>query len=324
VNAPAIVNVSPSVLADVLTCETKAWSRHIKGYTSKGDAIKAVAGQGFHAAIAEHFRPDRAFSQSFANTMKAFHDVYDSAFARLPADALPDQAYLPANLHRVLARWIEMHPSSALPWRKVLTVEEAFTSRTFTVGDTTVKLIVRPDLVIEDFNGAIRFVDTKTTGWRISDSGWRRALRLSLQVALYTDAVAQRYPGRSVCGGWINAIEMRTLPSDPTRKCATHKLTYAECGNEHVKYEFIECMTTPERLAQALTDAESAAERFVRMLRLNEHELNGAMPWLNMNGGANGACRFCAAGNWCEAGRVPEALGSFMQYEPWVVEEGTR
>jgi hypothetical protein len=311
-----VVNVSPSVLADVLTCETKAWTRHVKGYTSRGDAIKAVAGQAIHAGIARYLSDPEGVCND-VRALGVFHDVYDPAHARLTADQL-DPAYTPANLHRVLARWLETHPPSALPWTRVLSVEEAFCSREWVTGDTRVRLIVRPDAVVEDANGRVRFVDTKTTGWRISDSSWRRALRLSLQLALYTDAVMQRYGDRAVCGGWINAIEIAKLPSDPTRKCTTHHVVYAECGNEHAKQEIIECMTTPERVARALADAHNAAEMFVRM----QDDADASA--CDMAGGANGACRFCAAGEWCEAGRAANALESFMIHDPWVVEEGAR
>lgn len=319
--ASAAVNVSPSLLADVLTCETKGWTRHVKGYTSQGESIKAVAGQGFHAGIAEFFHPAQAAVDNNAQgrALRAFHALYDPAFAACSADRLPDAAYTPANLHRVLARWLEMHPPSVLPWRSVVSVETAFVSREWQIGETTVRLIVRPDLIVEDADGRVRWVDTKTTGWHIGDPGWKKALRLSMQAALYTDAVVQRYGDRAWLGGWFSAIEMRTLPSDPTRKCQTHKLPYAECGNEHAKFEFIEAPQTPERITRALADARGGAARFVEMLG---GETDVAT--LDMRGTAKGECRFCPASDWCEAQRVPEALPSFMHYEPWVVEEGVR
>lgn len=344
---PQVVNVSPSVLADVISCETKAWLKHVKGYTSSGDAIKAVAGQGIHAAVAAYLEPNSATPNHLADAaLAAFHSIYDPAYARLAADKL-EPSLVPSNLHRVLARWIEMHPPHMLPWKRVLMVEEAFVSREFSIVDPTdkrivtdprritVRLIVRPDLVVEDHFGKIRFVDTKTTGWRIGDESWQKALKLSLQVQLYADAVVQKFGDAAVFGGWINAIELRELPGKPDatpklkkdgtpakeKLCGAHGKPYAECGHEHAKAEFIECMTTPERVQRAVLDAQAAAADFVRMLAEGVN-----IESLNMKGGANGTCRFCPAGNWCLSSRPVDAIANWNDfvYEPWIVDEGKR
>jgi hypothetical protein len=327
-----VVNVSPSLLADVLTCETKGWSRHVKGFTSKGDAMKALAGSAAHAAIAEFLKPPRDDVRDLNPAGRArwmFHHVYDERYPTFAAEDL-DVAYTPANLGKIVDRWCEMHPPTELPWVKVLEVETAFISRTFTVGDTTVNLIVRPDALVEDAAEMVRFVDTKTTGWRISDAEWRSELRLSLQVGLYIDAVMQRYGERAWLGGWINAMEIATLPSDPKRICKgnkyNHGVPFAECGHEHAKSDFVVCDLQPELVATAVRDAERGAYRFVEMLRWGQVGADdvGIVNCLNMHGRANRACRLCAANGWCEAGRVPEALEAFMVYEPWVIEEGQR
>ena len=335
---PRVVNVSPSLLADVAVCGTKAYTRHVKGYTSTADAIKATAGSAFHAALAEHLRADRPFSGSYANTLKAFHDVYDAPYARLSADQL-EPSLTPQNLERILDRWLVMHPPSELPWKRVLTVEEAFVSRSWEITDALseqscfVHLICRPDLIVETHDGAIMWVDTKTTGWHISDGGWRKQLKLSLQVQLYTDAVVQRYGEKARYGGWINAIELRKLPGDmdappklkkdgtPTkeRTCREHTgLTYKECGAEHAKTDFIECLTTPQRVERALIDAQGYAADFVRLLS----ETNIAN--VDMRGSAKGECRFCPAAEFCLADRPTEAMDGFMKHEPWVVDTGSR
>src|SRR5437016_9621392 len=48
VDGMKVVNVSPHLLMEQLACETKCWTRHVRGFTSKNDAIKMIAGQGFH------------------------------------------------------------------------------------------------------------------------------------------------------------------------------------------------------------------------------------------------------------------------------------
>ncbi len=309
----ATVNVSPHLLADVLSCETLGWVRHAEGYCGKGESIKLVAGSAFHAGIAAHLDVSSAIAP-----LDAFRSVYEPAFAKLAADELPDQAYLPANLGRLVSRWIETHPPTNVPWGRVLHVEEGMPSRTFDVEGITVQLIVRPDSIVEDQFGRVRWMDTKTTGWRIADPGWIQALRLSLQGALYTDAVVQRYGVAAALGGWFNAVELRQLPSDPTRKCKEHGTVYAECGSEHAKTNFIECLHSPERIEAAVRDAERAAQKFVWLLAQDDPRM------LDMRGTAHGACRFCANAAWCEADRLRAALPSFLKYDPWVISEGKR
>jgi len=331
-----IVNVSPHLLADVSSCGSKGWTRHVKGYTSVSDAIKAKAGQAMHAAIAEYFsNPEGSTAQHAA--LRVFHGVYDAPFAALTAEQL-EPSLTPKNLHNILDRWLETHPPSALPWRKVLMVEEAFVSRTWRFNEQLVQLIVRPDLVVEDNDGFIRFVDTKTTGWHITDSSWRNTLRLSSQVQLYADAVAQRFGARAKLGGWINAIELRQLPTGPRGRkgickahqspfsecggrhlCTEHQRPVDECGSEHAKTEFIECLTTQARVDRAVRDAQEAAAEYVALL--SEENVDN----VNMRGTENGTCRWCPASQWCLADRPVAALYyGFMRFDPWPIEVGHR
>jgi hypothetical protein len=296
-------------------------------------AIKAVAGQAFHKAFEVMFDPaQRDLPTPAVDAVEAFHKIYDPAFARLQPENL-EPGLMPGNLERLLKRWIEMHPAPMLPWKKVLMVEEAFVSHEWDFGDTLVRLIVRPDMVVEDEFGKVRWVDTKSTGSRIMDPLWRKTLRLSLQVKLYSDAVVQKFGERAIYGGWINAIEVRKLPNEgppklkqdgtpaKPRNCAEHKVPYAECGNEHAKTEFIECLTTQEMVERAVRDAHNAAETFVWLTR------NGVdLETVSMNGTGNGSCRFCPASDWCDRGRpnADGALESFFIYEPWPIETGRR
>lgn len=323
--SPDIINVSPSLLADVLTCETKGWTRHGQGYTSKGDAMKALAGSALHGGVAEFLRP--AELDHVERAVRTLHGIYDEKYPTFAAEEL-DLAYTPLNLERILRRWCEAHPESTRPWKRVVTTELAFCTREFKIthaGRTyTIRLIVRPDAIVEDFAGIYRFMDTKTTGWRIADSGWRAQLRLSLQFALYTDGVQQYGRTANVptaLGGWVNAIEINKVPDASNRKCTwpQHKgATYEVCGKEHVKMDMIEAMTTEERLAQAVRDAEWAARTLVTLLASETPDD------LHMEGGANGVCRFCPASSFCEAGRHPESLPGFMLFEPWEITEGER
>jgi hypothetical protein len=341
----SVIKVSPHILGDVATCDTRGYIRHVKQLTSPGEAIKAIAGSAVHNAVAVYLDPEPIANEGrrIPDALAKFHDTYDAPFARLSAEKL-EPALTPQNIHRLLTRWLEMHPASQLPWKRVLMVEEGFVSREWIVefndrheivlGDAPsedtftywaergytpdrVQLIVRPDTVVEDHNSKIRFFDTKTTGWHITDPGWRRSLRLSLQTQLYADAVVQRFGDKAIYGGWINAMEIKNLPASD-RKCKDHGRPYAECGSEHAKTEFIECLTTPERVARAVEDAKGYAAKYVELLN------NTDIATLGMQGIARDACRFCVAADFCESSRPVHALESSFIPSDYVVGEGKR
>ena len=111
-----VVNVSPHLLADVISCESKAWTRHVRGFTSRGDAIKMIAGQGFHKAMEVLLDPAESANLELKAdaAVDAFHGIYDDAFLRLAPEKL-EPSLTPQNLDRVLQRWIQMHPPAMLP-----------------------------------------------------------------------------------------------------------------------------------------------------------------------------------------------------------------
>lgn len=375
-----IYNVSPHLLFDVHTCATRGWSRHVIGYTSISDAIKAKAGQAFHAATAVFLDPDTSYNiqpaQRNFKAVAALHDVYDAAWQIVPAEQM-EPSLTPDNIERVFRRWMETHPPISMPWRRVESVETAFVSRRWGVlvnpptlvelpdeataqrwladGFDVIQLIIRPDAVVEDINGFLRYVDTKTTGWRISDESWSRGMRLNAQTQLYADGMVQKYGARAMLGGWINAVELRKLPgsSEPKLKkdgtpakerlCADHGLPYAQCGNEHAKMAMLECLTSPERVAIAVEDAKRGALQFVKLMQLHEAYLRDPNSLVMDNGSANGelvnypignipmegtytnGCRFCPAAQWCdETARNVSVIDSYMKYLPWPVEPGKR
>jgi hypothetical protein len=213
-----------------------------------------------------------------------------------------------------------------------------------------VRLIVRPDAIVIDAAGLYRYVDTKTTGWRVTDPTWLRNLRLSLQTQLYADAIVQRYGDKAMYGGWINACEIKKLPGSseapPKMKldgtpakvppCREHGRPTAECGPEHMKYVTQECLTSVEQVQWALDEAKRGATTFVKLMRQHaaaatssitcENKLIETYPITNIptEGTSNGACRFCPAADWCDSNRVMAALPSFLTYSPWPVTVGMR
>ena len=338
-------NVSPHLLGDVDSCSTWGWVRHVQGYTSPGDSIRMLAGQAIHRAMEVLFDPAVATApiSRVDAAVQAFHQVYDAKCATCPPEKL-DAAYAPGNLDKIIRRWIEMRVPQ-IPWLRVLATEEAFVSRSWVfmvpnVGLVKVNLIVRPDLVVEDYQGYIRWVDSKSTGWHIGDSGWQLALKLSSQVQLYSDGVIQKYGEKAVYGGWISAIEIKTQPGQTApkikkdgtpakeRTCGVHGLPYSECGPEHTKAEFIECLTNPERVEQAVIDAERAAKKFVDIVLASERISAMERPslmGLGMQGTEHNQCRFCPANAWCyETTRNPQLLEGTLIRDPWKVETGRR
>lgn len=364
-----IWNVSPHLLMDVRSCGVRGWTRHVMGYTTVGDAIKMKAGQAYHAAMAVYLDPAIAEvgPERRARALKALHAVYDGTWEVAPAEQL-DEAYTPGNLHRLFDRWMQLYPSDAQPWKRVIEVETAFVSRAWRVDrigsgpydielnlcpsptmvdpksqHDWVQLILRPDALVEDHANFIRYVDTKTTGWHISDPGWMRSLRMNLQTQLYADGVHAKYNERAVLGGWVNACEIKHLP-DSNRKCKAHPgQLYSECGPEHAKTSIMSCDTNPENVAKALAEAKRAATTFVKlMIQHREHaprDRDDAIAsdltdpaWQSYpvasipnEGTSNDKCRFCPASQWCDESQgVIAALPSFMAYNPWPISADKR
>lgn len=373
-----VYNVSPHLLMDVLTCATRGHTRHVLGYTSINDAIKAKAGQAFHVATAYYLDPDIRIDETSSSTrcdnaVGALHNIYDPTWATIPAESM-EPSLTPENIERVFRRWMDLHPPTAMPWRRVMEVETAFVSRQWLVdGDALielsindpahlafdarehnydiVQLIIRPDAVVEDTAGLYRYVDTKTTGWNITDPTWSRGMRLSLQTQLYADGMMQKYGDKAVLGGWINAVELKKLPgsrepkvkADGTpgkaRLCKDHNVPYAECGNEHAKSAMLECFTNQQMVEAAVREAKRAALRFVKLMQIHEQHVAEAnriavdpyafdmypISSIPMEGIATGGCRFCPAVQWCdESSRNVAAINSFMEYSPWPIEIGKR
>lgn len=365
-----VYNVSPHLLMDVRSCAMRGWSRHVMGYTSHGDYIKMAAGSAFHAAMAAYLDPDvvEQGPERRARALTILHAVYDTVWARVPAEQL-EEAYTPKNLARLFDRWMELHPPAGCPWKRVIEVETAFVSRAWWVErksaniydielipvapfilddydgpDDYVRLILRPDALVEDEIGKIRYVDTKTTGWHITDPGWARSLRMNQQTQLYADGVVARFGDRAVLGGWINACEIKKLP-DSNRQCKAHPgMTYAECSPEHAKTHVMSCLTTAENVAKALDEAKRAATTFVKLMiqhrecaprdpAIDEilsdltHESWRSYPVAGIpnEGTSNDKCRFCPSSQWCdESPGVIASLPNFMAFNPWPVEVNKR
>lgn len=373
-----IYNVSPHLLMDVRSCATRGWSRHIMGYTSVGDFIKMTAGSAYHAAMAAYLDPDlpEEGPARRARALAVLHAVYDDVWKRAPAEQL-ESAYTPRNIDRLFDRWMELHPPLACPWKRVLNVETSFVSRAWWVqhrdpqwrtkggpavydfeliecapfllegydgSDDAVQLVLRPDALVEDEIGMIRYVDTKTTGWHITDPGWARALRMNLQTQLYADGVVQKYGDRATLGGWINACEIKVLP-ESDRKCKAHPgMTYAECGPEHAKTHIMPCLTTPENVAKAVDEAKRAIITYLKLAYqhrecaprdrttdeilsdlTNESWRSYPVQGIPNEGSSNDKCRFCPTSQWCdESPGIIASLPNFMAFNPWPVEVNKR
>lgn len=368
-----LYNVSPHLLMDVRSCAMRGWTRHVMGYTSVSDSIKAAAGSGYHAGMAVYLDPQvpEQGPERRARALAALHAKYDPVWEKCPPEKL-EEGYTPKNIHRLFDRWMEVNPPAMQPWQRVVEVETAFVSRAWRVqtGPLSaydielvevapgtwehqpehdyVRLIVRPDAVVVDAAGLYRYVDTKTTGWRVTDPSWLRSLRMSLQTKLYADAIVQRYGAdKAMYGGWINACEIKKLPggseAPPKLKldgtpakippCPTHKRPYAECGPEHMQHVTQECLTNADDIGWALDEAKRAATTFVKLMRQDAHirytDPEFALeryPIRNIpvEGESNDKCRFCPAAEWCDSGRSVAALPSFLSHDPWPVETGKR
>jgi hypothetical protein len=90
--------------------------------------------------------------------------------------------------------------------------------------------------------------------------------------------------------------------------------------------EFVECLTTAEKIEDALQEASVGAVR-LRALKQVAMGADLRAAGVNKRGIATGGCRFCSFAEWCDSSnRNTKALEwqSNLVYEPWVVEDGKR
>lgn len=155
-------------------------------------------------------------------------------------------------------------------------------------------------------------LDDKTTG-SLNDY-WARKWRMESGQSGYVWAL--REMGYPVVGTVINGIEYKQLPSDPTRKCGTHKVPYAECRARHAKFGFYGPFPRePQFLEEWRADATETARRMAKTLA-QAPTLEHARE-LPMTGQLTGACGNCEFMDLCLSGRSPALLEANTVEQKW-------
>lgn len=290
--------VDNSTLTAVAACDTQASLRYVLGLTMQEDQAPLQAGTLAHAVLAGHLSGNIAFAATAIDEYRQWSK-----------DAVPERDRLTAaNVEAVLARWIETHPISGLPF----TVKPELVEVGFAVPLVDdIVFVGRMDALVQDAQGAWWVLEHKTTG-RL-DETWRRRYRSSAQITGYVWA-AQQYLQAPVVGCFVNGIEFGRLPTD-TKKCRTHGTPYAECGPQHARFDMLVEQRAPHQLTAWRDDAIRLARQF-QALKAAVPTAE-AVPNMPMQGQFTGACTWCQFRDFCGVGRPPAMTSTIMRYDPW-------
>lgn len=285
-----------SMLKAFAECEMAGWLRYIQHRTTPsekaalragGDTAKALAllrqGHGVEVALAEFDRQYQAWS--------AKHVPAGDRLAWQNCRVVLEQ-YMKFGWPEQQQRFTVVHELIEVAFELPLdaTGEIMYMGRTDAGGFWD-----GLDMVV---------FDDKTTG--SLNEYWAKKWRMDSGQSGYVWALRQLgYP--SVIGTVINGIEYRQLPSDPSRKCSTHKQSYAECRPRHAKYGFYGPFPRePQFLEEWRADAISLAQR-MRQVADEAPTLEYARE-LPMTGQFKGACGNCEFMDLCLSGRSPALI----------------
>ncbi len=295
-----MIAVDTSTLSAVARCGTEAGLRYALGWTAFEDNAPMRAGSAAHEALAAWFRGESGVL-----------DLNDYEVWASETVATGDRLH-PTNVRRILARWFEINPPSALPFvvPSPDLVEVGFSVPLDDAGE--VQFVGRMDALGHGHQGEWYVIEHKTTGRM--DETFRRRIRSSAQVSGYTYA-AQVHLKRPVVGVMVNAIELADLPDDPKRKCRTHGVVFAECGALHARAECFIVQRTPEQLDQWRHEALRLArvyERLRRIVPTLDHLLAA-----DTRGQFAGHCVQCQFRTFCDLGRPIDIAPNMLRHEPW-------
>lgn len=300
------LHVNNSSLKYVAECDLKSVLHSLR-LTGGDENVKMIAGSAVHAALEPFFR-----GEGEEAALEAFQTAYQP-FADASVDPNgPLAAYTYDNISYILATWLSRYVlhddvlTIATNGNPVLKILRTMVEVPFSVplSDDGLMLRGKMDAVVEEVpSGHLRILDHKTTG-RIAGY-FLEKFRLDSQFSLYVWGGQKHLQAvgsdAKVVGGMVNAIEIGKLPDDPERKCSVHKVKSAECKPQHVRAEIVPVDRTEEELEEARRTAVSLARRYRELMLL--HPDASKVDRVRTQGKFNGACAWCFAKNFCEAGR---------------------
>lgn len=299
-----------SMLSSLFTCTTKAWIRYGQHLTTKDQRAELLSGQAGHAALAVyHTTGDRQRARL------AFDDIY-RAWGSSNVD--PNERLAYHNTSTILNQFLLAHPivngvhDRAWVYQPDTNlVEVPFEVALDDHGDFL--FIGRIDLIAH-YNGHFVVNENKFTG-RISDD-WKRTFRNDSQLSGYFygckyGLVGGKALNLPIMGGFVTAIQLSKLPSDPVRRCKDHGVKYNECSVQHAKWDIFGPLPREESAIHSWrADALAGAKRLKAIFE--------AAPDLSyvqqiaQEGTFTRACRWCELQQVCEVGRHPSVLGKLI------------
>lgn len=299
--------VDNSILTTVAQCDTKTVIRYILGLTTREERATFNSGTAGHEAMATYFRT----SGDAIAANQRFAEVYeDWANLNVP----PDDRLSFDNTSKIVATWFDNHPIAKLCY--IVDPNLIEIGFNFPLDDAGEYIFVgRIDAIVQDReSGHLRILDHKFTGQL--NGRFARGFRMDTQFSGYIWAARQQL-GQPIDGGYVNAIEMSKLPSDPTRKCPKHAVPYDECGFLHVNDALMLVNRSPKQIDRWKRDALALAKQFGELKA--KYTSVDYLPAVRMQGQfIYGACSNCEANEFCFAGKPMNMVDSLFTYSPWL------
>lgn len=298
--------IDNSALSAFARCEMKGWLRYGMHRATNNEAATLRSGGDTASALAVLRRggsPAEALAEYDAR-----YGPYAEASRIAPSDRLSWQ-----NTRTVLWQYLQFGWPEQLKRVRVepQLVEIAFEQPLTAEGD--IVLTGRTDLGVYWEGDNLVVWDDKTTGSRVTDY-WAEKYRLESGQSGYVWALRQQ--GWDILGTVINGIEYSKLPDDPTRKCGTHKVPYAECGPRHAKWQTFGPFPREDAfLEEWRADAITLAEKFKATLE-SKPTLEHARE-LPMTGVFTNECSQCEYKAFCLAGRNPVLIEANTVESKW-------
>lgn len=303
------MRVDNSTLRAVARCTTEAVWRYHLNFAPVEEGLPLLVGSAVHAALDTYFKNEGDVRLALGVLKQEYAD-----FATPIRDE--DSRMSLANVTAILTQWFAEHPLDRVPW----VMDGASFEQTFAIDvpDTDIEFCGRLDGIVRHrTDGRWYVLEHKTTS-RVT-SYWSQKFQTSSQLTGYIWAGGQ-LKSVPIVGAFINAIELSQLPSDPVRRCATHKTKYAECGALHAKSEIMITQRHPAQVAQWLQDMLRLTKRFrAAKARFPDRATALSAP---QEGMFHDACVFCGFNKFCASGRREELVESLLVQRPWDVIQG--
>lgn len=305
--------LSPSSLASVAGCTTKAWLSKRCGLTTREESAALKSGGDAHAAVAHYFRHEG----DVEGAKRLFEELYKEWAL---ANVLDDNIRAWRQCRDVMEAWFQANKIEQLPYMfDPAEVECHVEVPLVEVDEAEVWLEGYIDLpVIEKATSSRYVLDHKFTGWLDASSvqEWRLSAQFKAYAWMWEQARGEKVSGVLVDGvEWCKIPEVRLKKNEEEYQCRTHSVPYSECRLYHAKRQLVQITTTPEDTAIWLRNAQSLGRSFagtwVAFDRASVDPLD-AVQQMPLEGTFNGLCKWCEFKRFCAGGRQRYAIETMM------------